>query len=103
MAGLSPPVQLASIHLAPIPTELFVTGLTACVGFYAERYPRRHGLDPTGLVVDCDFDFSDDRSSGVSDIRIAVTAHGLPEGRRELITRLISTARFTARCCSQRS
>ena len=75
--------------LAPTPTELFVSGLAACVGFYAERYLRRHGLDPTGLVVDCDFDVSESGPTKVSDIRIAVTAPGLPEARREPFTRVI--------------
>lgn len=75
--------------LAPTPTELFVSGLATCVGFYAERYLRRHGLDPSGLVVDCDFDFSQDRPSRVSDIRISVTAPGLPEARREPFVRVI--------------
>ena len=74
---------------APTPTELFVSGLAACVGFYAERYLRRHGLDATGLVVECDFDLSEDRPSRVSDIRISVTAPGLPDARREPFARVI--------------
>ena len=74
---------------APTPTELFVSGFAACVGFYAERYLRRHGLDATGLVVECDFDFSEDRPSRVSDIRISVTAPGLPDARREPFARVI--------------
>ena len=28
----------------PTPTELFVVGLASCVGFYAERFLRRHHL-----------------------------------------------------------
>jgi uncharacterized OsmC-like protein len=75
--------------LGPTPTELFVSGLAACVGFYAERYLRRHDLDPTGLVVECDFDFSEDRPARVREIRIAVRAPGLPEARREPFARVI--------------
>ncbi len=75
--------------LAPTPTELFVSGLATCVGFYAERYLRRHDLDPSGLVVECDYDFSEDSPARVSEIRIAVTAPGLPEGRREPFARVI--------------
>ena len=75
--------------LAPTPTELFLTGLATCVGFYAERYLRRHDLDPTGLVVGCDYDFSEDRPARVREIRIAVTAPGLPETRREPFARVI--------------
>ena len=83
------PVADGGEDLAPTPTELFVAGLATCVGFYAERYLRRHGLDPTGLVVDCDFDFSEDGPAKVSEIRIGVTAPGLPESRREPFTRVI--------------
>ena len=83
------PVGDGGEDLAPTPTELFVSGLAACVGFYAERYLRRHDLDPTGLVIDSDFDFSEDRPSRVSDIRISVTAPSLPESRREPFARVI--------------
>lgn len=73
----------------PTPTELFVSGLAACVGFYAERYLRRHGLDPTDLRVECDYDFSRDRPARVSAIRIEVTAPGLPEDRSEPFRKVI--------------
>jgi uncharacterized OsmC-like protein len=75
--------------LGPTPTGLFVAGLAACVGFYAERYLRRHGLDPAGLVVDCDYDFSEDRPSRVSGVRIAVTAPGLLEAKRKAFLRVV--------------
>jgi uncharacterized OsmC-like protein len=75
--------------LGPTPTELFVSGLAACVGFYAERYLRRHDLDPTGLVIECGYDFSEEGPARVSEIRIAVTAPGLPEARRESFARVI--------------
>jgi len=75
--------------LGPTPTELFVSGLAACVGFYAERYLRRHDLDPTGLVIECGYDLSEDGPARVSEIRIAVTAPGLPEARREPFARVI--------------
>jgi putative redox protein len=83
------PVSDGGEDLAPTPTDLFVSGLATCVGFYAERFLRRHGLDPTGLVVECDYDFSDARPARVSEIRIAVTAPGLPDGRREPFARVI--------------
>jgi putative redox protein len=67
----------------PTPVELFVVGSAAYVGFYAECYLRRHDLDPTGLVVECEYDFSRDGASRLSDIRISVTAPHLPEGRLE--------------------
>ncbi len=39
----------------PTPTELFVAGLASCVGFYAERFLRRHSLPVEGLEVRCQF------------------------------------------------
>ena len=83
------PVADGGEDLAPTPTDLFVSGLATCVGFYAERYLRRHDLDPTGLVVECDYDFSEVGPARVSEIRIAVTAPGLPETRREAFARVI--------------
>ena len=83
------PVEDGGHDLAPTPTELFVTGLATCVGFYAERYLRRHDLDPRGLVVACDYDVSADRPARVSEIRISVTAPGLPDVRREPFVRVI--------------
>ena len=69
--------------------RLFVTALATCVGFYAERYLRRHDLDPAGLVVACDYAYSEDGPARVSEIRIGVTAPGLPQERREPFTRVI--------------
>jgi uncharacterized OsmC-like protein len=83
------PVADGGDDLAPTPTELFVSGLAACVGFFAERFLRRHDLDPTGLVIECDFDFSEERPARVREIQIAVTAPGLPEARREAFARVI--------------
>lgn len=83
------PIADGGEDLAPNPTELFVAGLATCVGFYAERYLRRHDLDPAGLVVGCDFDYGVDRPARVSDIRISVTAPGLPESRREPFAKVI--------------
>ena len=83
------PVADGGEDLAPTPTDLFVLGLATCVGFYAERYLRRHDLDATGLVIECDYDFSEVGPARVSEIRIAVTAPGLPETRREAFARVI--------------
>jgi uncharacterized OsmC-like protein len=83
------PIEDGGGDEAPTPTELFVSGLATCVGFYAERYLRRHDLDPSGLVVECDYDFSTDRPARVDEIRISVTAPGLPDARREPFARVI--------------
>jgi uncharacterized OsmC-like protein len=39
----------------PTPVELFVVSLAACVGYYAERFLRRHDVPYRGLRVDCDW------------------------------------------------
>lgn len=83
------PLEDGGEDLAPNPTELFVAGLATCVGFYAERYLRRHDLDPAGLVVACDYAYGEDRPARVSEIRIGVSAPGLPGDRREPFTRVI--------------
>src|SRR6266540_5083244 len=38
------PVDAGGADLGPTPTELFAASLAACVGFYAVRFLRRHGL-----------------------------------------------------------
>lgn len=78
------PVDVGGEDLAPTPTELFVSGLAACVGFFGARYLARHGLSAEGLAVDVEFAFSNDRPSRVAwvDLRVVVPA-GVPEDQRE--------------------
>jgi putative redox protein len=61
----------------PTPTELFAASLAACVGFYAERFLRRHGLEADRLRVDCHAIMSTDRPARVA--AIALRIGGLPE------------------------
>src|SRR6266542_1345421 len=42
------PVEAGGENLGPTPTELFAASLAACVGFYAGRFLRRHGLAVEG-------------------------------------------------------
>src|SRR6266498_6065514 len=42
------PVEAGGANLGPTPTELFAASLAACVGFYAGRFLRRHGLAVEG-------------------------------------------------------
>lgn len=49
------PVADGGTDTAPTPTELFVAGLAACVGFYARRYLARHDLPTDGLAVDASY------------------------------------------------
>jgi putative redox protein len=61
----------------PTPTELFVASLAACVGFYAERFLRRHGLPADRLHVDGHAAMSAERPARVASITLRVG--GLPE------------------------
>jgi uncharacterized OsmC-like protein len=81
---LDQPVEDGGGDLGPTPTELFVGGLAACVGFYAERFLRRHGLPLDGLAVECEFSFSTDRPARVSEVELRVLLPaGFPDERRE--------------------
>lgn len=78
------PVEDGGGDMGPTPTELFFGGLAACVGFYAERFLRRHGLPLDGLGVECDFSFATDRPSRVSEVELRVLLpEGFPDERRE--------------------
>jgi putative redox protein len=71
------PVEDGGDDMGPTPTELFVAGLAGCVGFYAERFLRRHGLTADGLRVACEFDMAEDRPARVSAIRLTVDVPAL--------------------------
>ncbi|HEX9122736.1 MAG TPA: OsmC family protein [Actinomycetota bacterium] len=77
------PVADGGEDVGPSPTELFVASLAACIGFYAERYLRRHSLPVEGLAVECDFAFAKDRPArvGSADLRLVLPA-GFPEERQ---------------------
>lgn len=42
------PIEDGGDDKAPTPTELFAASLASCVGFYAERFLRRHDLPVEG-------------------------------------------------------
>jgi uncharacterized OsmC-like protein len=68
----------------PSPTELFVTSLATCVGYYAARFLRRNDLPYDGLRVDCDWTMLAARPARVSRVRLAVTTPGeVPADLRE--------------------
>jgi len=67
---------------AATPTELFVASLAACVAFYAGRYLSRHGLPRDDLRVTAEFTMAADRPARVGEIRLHVSAPGVPEQRR---------------------
>ena len=81
------PMDAGGEDAGPTPTELFVGGLAACVGFYAERFLRRHG-SADGLTVTCDYAMSTDRPSRVASVDLRIDVPGLlREDLREALLR----------------
>ena len=70
------PVPEGGADLGPTPTELFAASLAACVGFYAGRFLRRHGLATEGLRVSCSATMSSGRPTRVEAITLSLD--GLP-------------------------
>ena len=84
------PVEDGGGDTGPTPTELFVAGLAACVGFYAERFLYRHALPTEGLAVECDFAFAEDGPARVASAALRVTLPaGFPESKRERLARVV--------------
>ncbi len=82
------PVEDGGGDTAPTPTELFLAGLTACVGFYAERFLRRHNLSTEGLRIGCAFDWAENPHR-VGAIELTVAAPGITAAKREAFMRVI--------------
>jgi uncharacterized OsmC-like protein len=83
------PITGGGDDAGPTPTEFFVAGLAACVGFYAERFLRRHGPD-AGLSVKCDFAMSTDRPSRVASVDLRIDVPGpLRDDVREALLRAV--------------
>lgn len=83
------PISGGGEDAGPTPTELFVASLAACVGFYAERFLRRHAPD-AGLSVTCDFAMSTDRPSRVASVDLRIDVPGpLREDLREALLRAV--------------
>lgn len=84
------PTDVGGDDLGPMPTELFVASLATCVGFFAERYLRRHDLPTDGLAIDCDFTMTEDRPARVSAISLSVVVpEGFPEAKRKALNAVI--------------
>ena len=82
------PVEDGGDNTAPTPTELLVASLAACIGFYAERFMRRHGLTTDGLKISCTYTWAENphRVGGVElDLEVA----GLTQAKRVAFTRVI--------------
>ena len=65
------PTGVGGQDQGPTPTELFIAGIASRVGFYAERFLRRHSLPVEGLEVRCEFKM-DPEAARVSSVRLRV-------------------------------
>jgi putative redox protein len=87
---LDQPLTAGGDDMGPTPTELFVAGLAGCIGFYAERYLRRHKLSTDGLAVECSFDMSNDQPARVARVDVQVSLpEGFPGQRTEALLRVV--------------
>lgn len=82
------PVGDGGEDTAPTPTELFIAGLAGCIGFYAERFLRRHGLPVDGLEVRCRYRWAENPHR-VGAIAITVDAPGLTRDKRPAFERVV--------------
>jgi uncharacterized OsmC-like protein len=72
------------VEIGPTPTELFVAGIAACAGFYAERFLRRHGLPHRGVRVQCDWAWRSVEPSRITRIALRVSPpEPIPESLRD--------------------
>ena len=82
------PVADGGDDTAPTPTEMFVGALAACVGYYAERYLRRHEISTDGLTVTCDYTWAENPHR-VGAIDVAVDAPALPADKWKTFARVV--------------
>ena len=84
------PVADGGTDTAPTPTELFVAGLTSCIGFYARRYLARHQLPTEGLGVTASYLMAA-RPPRVGEIHVDIDLPpGVPAERREALLAVAS-------------
>jgi len=84
------PVRDGGTDEGPTPTELFVAGLASCVGFYAGRFLRRHGIEGDGLAVGCSWEMAEDRPARVGSIDLIVRLpDGFPEEQRDRLMAVV--------------
>lgn len=88
------PLDAGGSDQGPTPTELLVGSLVSCMGFYAQRFLRRNGIDPSGLHVSATFTTTTERPHRVAGIDVAVS---LPPATPE---RLVSAVRRVMETCT---
>ncbi len=64
--------------------RVFAASRASCVGFYAERFLRRHDLPVEGLTVECSFEMATDRPARVVSMDVRL---GVPDGVRRTDSR----------------
>jgi len=82
------PVVEGGDDTAVTPTEMFLSGLAACVGFYAERFLRRNQLGTVGVTVGCDYSWTENPHR-IGAIALTVSAPGLTADKRDAFLRVI--------------
>lgn len=84
------PVADGGGDAGPTPTELFVSGLAACVAHYAGRFLRRHDLPANGFAVRCAFRMADGHPARVAAVDLTLDLPPrFPESRREALLRVV--------------
>lgn len=76
------PEKQGGDNTAPTPTELFVSSLGACVGLYVSRYLETAKLDPSGLSINMDWDFSENKKK-VGYVNFSISAPKAVLGQRK--------------------
>jgi uncharacterized OsmC-like protein len=77
------PLEDAEGDSAPTPVEVLVASLTGCMAITAERYLRKHGIEPEGLRLETEFAMSEDPPRRVGSIRVRIEPpEGFPGRRR---------------------
>jgi uncharacterized OsmC-like protein len=84
------PIADGGDDTGPTPTELFVSGLASCVGFYARRYLARHDVPANGLTVSASYEMAS-RPARVSEVRMVIAVpEGVPQSRRDALLAVAS-------------
>ena len=72
----------------PTPTELFIASLVSCMGFFAQRFLRRNGVDADGLELEAKATFAD-RPSRIGSIDLVVRLPPIDESLVAPLRRVI--------------
>jgi len=84
------PIDDGGQDTGPSPVEMFVGSLAACVGFYAERFLRRHGLPVEALAVQADFSFAEERPARVGSVIVRIRLPvAIPSSYRDRLAKVV--------------